>query len=109
NVTPKGSSDLGAAVLSAYLADAGKDAKEKPRFDLEVHVDGDARAERVLLFGREIVVLGPGFKDGKGWAKLTLTQFAADKDVSEMTAKDVTGDGAAEIAVRGVRHVTSDV
>ena len=103
---PKKGSDLGAAVLSAYLSDGGKEAGTKPRFDLEVSVDGDARAERVLLFGREIVVLGPGFKDGKGWAKLTMSQFAADKDVTEMTARDLTGDGAAEIVVRGVRHVS---
>ena len=52
-------------------------------------------------------MLGPGFKGGNGYARMSLTQFADDKDVSELTARDVTGDGAAELVVRGVRHVTT--
>lgn len=98
--------DLGKQVLEAYFRDGGI-APTKPRFDLEVHVDGDARPERVALIGRDIVVLGPGFNGGNRYARMTLTQFADEKDISEMTARDVTGDGAAEIIVRGVRHLTT--
>ena len=93
--------------MDAYYKDQGIAAGTKPRFDIEVHVDGDARPERVALIGRDIVVLGPGFKGGTGYARMSLTQFADDKDVSELTARDVTGDGAAELVVRGVRHVTT--
>ena len=50
------------------------------------NVDGDARPERVALFGRDIVVLGPGFKSGTGYACISLTQFADDKDVTSVTA-----------------------
>jgi hypothetical protein len=103
----KGSGDLGKAVLDAYLRDAGLPATTQPRFDFEVHVDGDARPERVLLVGRDIVVLGPGFKNGTGYTKLSLTQFESEKDVREMNARDLTGDGAAELVVRGARRVTS--
>src|SRR5205807_1135091 len=71
------------------------------------HVDGDARAERVVLVGKDIVVFGPGFKSGTGYTKLSLTQFADEKDVTEMTARDLTGDGAAELVVRGTRRVKS--
>lgn len=99
------SSDLSSQVLEAYLRDQGAAPGTKPRFDLEVHVDGDTRPERVLLIGRDIVVLGPGFKGGAGYARLSLTQFADEKDVTELTARDVTGDGAAELLVRGSRHV----
>jgi len=101
------SSDQGRAVMDAYYKDQGVAPGTKPRFDIEVHVDGDGRPERVALVGRDIVVLGPGFKNGTGYARLSLTQCADDKDVSELTARDVTGDGAAELVVRGVRHVTT--
>ena len=101
------STDMGKQVMEAYLRDQGVAAGTKPRFDIEVHVDGDNRPERVALVGRDIVVLGPGFKGGNGYARMSLTQFADDKDVSELTARDVTGDGAAELVVRGVRHVTT--
>ena len=101
------SSDLSRQVMDLYLRDQSVPAGTKPRFDIEVHVDGDARPERVALIGRDIVVLGPGFKGGNGYARISLSQFADDKDVSEMTARDVNGDGAAELVVRGVRHVTT--
>ncbi len=101
------STDLGHQVMDAYYKDQSIAPGTKPRFDFEVHVDGDARPERVALVGRDIVVLGPGFKSGTGYARMSLTQFSDDKDVSELTARDVTGDGAAELVVRGVRHVTT--
>ena len=101
------SSDLGHQVMDAYYKDQSIAPGTKPRFDIEVHVDGDGRPERVALVGRDIVVLGPGFKGGTGYARMSLTQFSDDKDVSELTARDVTGDGAAELVVRGVRHVTT--
>jgi hypothetical protein len=104
---PSPKSDLGRAVLDAYLKDAKLAASTKPRFDLEVNVDGDAKPERVLLFGRDIVVLGPSFKNGTGYARMSLTQFADDKDVTELTAKDLTGHGTADLIVRGIRHAKS--
>ncbi len=103
----KSGGDTSRAALDAYLRSAGLPTATKPRFDIEVHVDGDARPERVVLVGRDVVVFGAGFKNGTGYTKLSLTQFADDKDVSEMTARDLTGDGAAEIVVRGTRRVKS--
>jgi hypothetical protein len=101
------STDLSREVMDLYLKDQGVAAGTKARFDIEVHVDGDTRPERVVLIGRDVVVLGPGFKGGTGYARISLSQFADDKDVSEMTARDVTGDGAADIVVRGVRKVST--
>jgi hypothetical protein len=100
-------SDLGKQVLEAYMKDASVPPGRKPRFDLEVNVDGDPKPERVVLFGRDMVVLGPSFKGGTGYARLSLTQFADDRDISELTARDLTGSGAADLIVRGVRHVKS--
>lgn len=99
------STDVSRQVMDQYFRDQNVAPGSKPRFDLEVHVDGDARPERVALVGRDIVVLGPGFRSGSGYARLSLTQFTDDKDVSELTARDVTGDGSAELIIRGVRHV----
>jgi hypothetical protein len=98
-------SDLGKQVLDAYYKDAGVAPGTKPRFDFEIQLDGDKQRERILLVGRDIVVLGPAIRGGAGYARLSLTQFADEKDISEVTARDLTGDGSAEIVVRGVRHV----
>jgi hypothetical protein len=56
------------------------------------------------LFGRDIVVLGPSFKGGTGYARLSLSQFADVLVVGELTVRDLDGDGAAEIVVRGTRR-----
>ena len=61
-----------------------------------------------MLFGKDLVVFGAGFKGGTGYSRLTLTQFNDDKDVGELTAKDLDGDGGAELIVRGTRHVKAD-
>jgi len=94
-------------LLGRYRADRGVPDSVHPRVDVQVHVDGDARPERVLLIGRDIVVFGPGFKGGTAYAYLTLSQFADASDIEEMTTRDLTGDGAADIIVRGVRHVNA--
>ena len=60
------------------------------------------RPERVVLVGRDIVVFGPGFKGGTSYAYITLSQFADAADVHDLSARDLTGDGAADLVVRGV-------
>jgi hypothetical protein len=108
--TPKVSrgGDLSAQVLEAYRKDRGVGADVAPTADLKVHVAGDGRPERVVLLGKDIVVFGPGFKGGTGYAFLTLSQFADASDVKDLSARDLTGKGAADLVVRGVRHVQSD-
>ncbi len=101
----RASSELSKALLDRYRADHGVASDAKPKVDLEVDLGGDARAERVALFGRDLVVFGPGFKGGNAYSFLTLAQFSDGADVLEVTARDLTGDGAAELVVRGVRHV----
>ena len=99
--------DLSAQVLDQYRQDRGATGVA-PAFDLRVQVAGDGRPERVVLIGRDIVVFGPGFKGGTGYAFLTLQQFADASDIKDLTARDLTGDGGADLVVRGVRHVGSD-
>jgi hypothetical protein len=99
--------DLSAALLDRYRKDRGIPGSLAPKVDLQVHVAGDARPERVLLLGRDIVVFGPGFRGGTEYAYLTLAPFADARDISDLSARDLTGDGAADLIVRGVRHVSA--
>lgn len=70
-------------------------------FDLAADVEGSSELERVVLHDKELVVFGKGYRGGTGWSSVTLAQFAQGSDVKEITTKDVTGDGKAEIVVRG--------
>jgi hypothetical protein len=76
---------------------------EKPRFDFVADVAGDAAPERVLLHGKDVVVFGKGFKEGLSYAYTTLG-VDSSQDIVDMSARDLTGDGKAEIVVRGVIH-----
>jgi hypothetical protein len=100
--------DMAAQILEQYRQDRSVGDDVAPRVDLKVHVAGDPRPERVVLVGRDLVVFGPGFKGGNAYAYITLQQFADASDVTDVSARDLTGDGAADLVVRGVRHVTSD-
>lgn len=99
--------DLSAQVLDQYRQDRGATGVA-PAFDLKVQVAGDGRPERIVLVGRDLVVFGPGFKGGTGYAFLTLQQFADASDIKDVSARDSTGDGAADLVVRGVRRLASD-
>ncbi len=100
--------DLSKDVFALYRKDHNVPASAKARVDLQVNVANDTRPERVVLIGRDVVVLGPGFKNGAGYASLTLfTQFADDDDVKDLSVRDLTGDGAADIVVRGVRRINA--
>ncbi len=108
--TPKVSrgGSLGESMLEQYRRDRGIPADVSAKTDLRVQVTGDARPERVVLLGRDIVIFGPGFKDGSGYSFLTLAQFEDAADVTELSARDLTGDGNADLVVRGVRHIHAD-
>jgi hypothetical protein len=93
--------DLSARVYDQYLADQKVAAGTKPKVDLKVQVNGDARPERVVVIGKDLVVLGPGYKGGSQYAFARLADFATPDDITEVTARDITGDGLAEIVVRG--------
>ena len=99
--------DLSAQMLDQYRRDRGLSAGSSPKVDLQVQVAGDSRPERVLLIGRDLLVFGPGFKEGTGYTYTTLQQFADAADVRDLSARDLTGDGAADLVVRGVRRLTS--
>ncbi len=89
-------------VYALYRKDRGVGAK-KPRFDFVTDVVADRQPERVLVHGKDIVVFGKGFKGGTSYTFITIG-VAEPGDVLHATAHDLTGDGKAEIIVRGVLH-----
>jgi hypothetical protein len=99
---PPSAGELLEKVYDLYKRDRG--VSGRPRFDRAIDVAGDARPERVLLHDRDLVVFGKGFKGGTGYTYLTLQQFASSADILDLSARDITGDGKAEILVKGVMH-----
>lgn len=90
-------------VLELYKSERKIGAGVAPRFDFVTNVDGDDTNERVLVHDRDIVVFGKSFKEGRGYVYVTLSAFAQASDIIDMTARDLTGDGHADIIVRGVQ------
>ena len=99
---PPSAGELLEKVHDLYKKERG--ASGRPRYDLSIDVAQDAQKERVLLHGRDVVVFGKGYKSGTGYAFLTLSQFAEPGDIADLNASDLTGDGKAELIVRGVLH-----
>jgi hypothetical protein len=89
-------------VYALYKKDRGT-GNARPRFDFVTDVAGDDGPERVLVHDRDLVVFGKGFRAGTSYAFITIGVPDA-KDIIDATARDLTGDGKAEIIVRGVLH-----
>jgi hypothetical protein len=89
-------------VYALYKRDRGAGGG-KPRFDFVTDVAGDRGPERVVIHDKDIVVFGKGFRSGTSYAYITVG-VAEGKDIVDATARDLTGDGKAEIIVRGLLH-----
>ena len=97
---PPTSEELLDRVYALYKKDRGVGGA-KPRFDFVTDVIGDSQTERVLVHGKDIVVFGKGFREGQSYTFINVG-VKEDKDILHATARDLTGDGKAEIVVRGI-------
>lgn len=97
-------SELAGRALDEFRKERNVDPSVKPKADLGVSVAEDPRMERVVLLERDLLVFGPGFRSGNRYEYITLEAFEKASDIAEVTARDLTGDGNAEIIVRGVRR-----
>jgi len=88
-------------VYALYRKDRGVGGK--PSFDFVTDVSGGREPERVLIHGKDIVVFGKGFRSGLSYAFITIG-VNDPKDIMDATARDLTGDGKAEVVVRAVLH-----
>lgn len=87
-------------VYALYKRDRGV-SKGKPRFDFATDVAGDKGRERIVIHDKDIVVFGKGFRNGTSYAFISVG-VSDPKDILEASARDVTGDGKAEIILRAV-------
>lgn len=87
-------------VYALYKRDRGVSGG-KPRFDFVTDVAGDSGPERVVIHDKDIVVFGKGFRQGSSYAFISVG-VAEPKHILDASARDVTGDGKAEIIVRAI-------
>lgn len=94
---PLATSELVTMALDQYRKEKGLPKGAPPRVEADaVLVPG--KKGRVAVFGKDLV-LATG--DG-GYFVVSMARFASDKDVMEVVAKDLTGDGRDEVIVRGI-------
>jgi hypothetical protein len=74
-----------------------------PRFDFVTDVAAGPETERVLVHDKDIVVFGKGYRGGTTYSFITIG-VADAKDILDVTARDLTGDGKAEVVVRALLH-----
>ncbi len=77
-----------------------KKIKNVPKYNLIADVAGDALKERVIVFDQVLVVLGPTFRKGAEFYWTDLGVDASQGMLPGCEARDLTGDGQAEIIMR---------
>src|SRR5512145_3006157 len=102
---PPSAEEMQDQIYALYRKDRGVKSKQ-PRFDFATDVAASSAIERVLVHERDIVCFGKAFRDGASYVYTTIGVAAPD-DIIDMTARDLTGDGKAEILVRAVIHAKS--
>lgn len=95
---PPNPDELMDQVYALYRKDRGV-SRHAPSFDFVTNMDGDETPERVLVHDKDIVLFGKEFLGGTSYSYITMGVQDA-KDVVDVTAKDLTGDGLAEIIAR---------
>jgi hypothetical protein len=99
----RAAANRGADVDRVYaLYKEQRSVRGAPRFDRRADLAEDGRQERLVVHGRDLVVFGPGYRGGRGFAAVTMAQFEQGDDIRSVTTRDVSGDGKDEIVVKGV-------
>jgi hypothetical protein len=97
---PPSADELLDRVYALYKKDRGISGG-RARFDFVTDVAGDSSPERVVVHDKDIVVFGKGFRSGTSYTFITVG-VSDPKDILDATARDLTGDGKAEIILRAV-------
>jgi hypothetical protein len=88
-----------AELLQAYRTARAIPAQQTGRFAQHANVAADTRPEALTVFGRDLVVVGEGFRSGRDFFFFTLPA-RQDSDVLQLFSGDVTGDGRADVLAR---------
>ena len=95
------------ALLTAFRRERGIPRGARERFRASANMVGDREPEVMVVYGRQLVIVGPGIQDGRSWMFYEIPA-ASDDDVLGVEAVDVTGDRRAEVLVR-VRQTFGEV
>jgi len=99
---PPSADELMDKVYALYRKERGFTGA-KPRFDFVTDVAGSSEVERVLVHDKEVLVFGKEFLGGTSYTYIAIG-VKSGADVIDVTARDLTGDGKAEVIVRGIVH-----
>jgi hypothetical protein len=97
---PPGADEL----IAAFRQARGIEPSLRPRFVQHVNVAGDERLESLMLFGKDLLVIGKGYRGGTGYFFSALPVRDA-ADISRMFTADLSGDGRCTLFVRFVQVI----
>lgn len=97
---PPSADELSDRVYALYKKERGVGGG-RARFDFVTDIAGDDTRERVVIHDKDIIAFGKGFRNGTSYAFISVGVEDA-KDILDATARDLTGDGKAEILLRAV-------
>ncbi|MFW6085601.1 MAG: hypothetical protein ACODAG_00235 [Myxococcota bacterium] len=86
-------------LIAAVKKKLGVPSGASGRFEHTENLAEDGRDERLVVFGKTLVVVGPGFRGGEGYFVQELP-VADAKDVLRVKPVDLTGDGRREVLMR---------
>jgi len=86
-------------LVAAFREARGIDPALRPRFVQHANLAEDARIESLMLFGKDLLVIGKGYRGGSGYFYFSLP-VADGAHVQRVFTADVTGDGRRELFVR---------
>lgn len=94
-------------LVAAYREARQLDPSVRARFVTHVNVAEDQAPESLMLFDKELLIVGRGFRGGKGFFYFALPIHDGSQ-AQRMFTVDVTGDGRREVFVR-VKELIGDV
>jgi hypothetical protein len=94
-------------LVAAFRETRGVPAGVRARFLTHVNLAEDAAIESLMLFDRDLLVVGKGFRGGLGFFYFGLP-VATGADIQRVFTGDVTGDGRREVFVR-VKQFVGDI
>lgn len=90
-------------LLAAFRRQQGIRRGARPRHRVRANLAGDRAPETALVYGRHLVVVGPGIQNGTSWLYYEIPA-ASDDDLVDVRAADVTGDRRAELLFTVRQH-----
>jgi hypothetical protein len=94
-------------LVAHYRESRGVPASVRARFVTHVNVAEDSAIESLMVFDRDLLVVGKGFRGGLGFFYFGVPA-ATGADIQRMFTGDVTGDGRREIFIR-IKQLVGDV